>query len=80
MSEQVKRYSVDCPLAYPPLDGERKVVLATDYDALHAEAEALRSQHEEALGLLERVMPLPHIFKRSHVRHVVCAAFAQCRI
>lgn len=44
MREQVKRYSVDCPLAYPPLDGERKVVLATDYDALHADAEALRAQ------------------------------------
>lgn len=52
MSEQVRRYSVDCPLAYPPLDGERKVVLATDYDALHAEAEALR-------GLTPELPPRP---------------------
>lgn len=45
MSEQVKRYTTN--EAYAHLPYAAKVVSETDYDALHAELEALRSQHAE---------------------------------
>ena len=56
----VKRYSIDGLLAYPPLEGETVVVLASDYAALEAKYADLRAG-QEPVAVVDKHIPSAEI-------------------